>query len=215
MKRFIRLSFLLTVILSMLGLNASAYDMAVRNANGVTIFYNYYNEGKELEVTNDDISQTPYTGNVVIPEEVVYENQTLKVTSIGDRAFYDCSGLTSITIPKSIRSIGYYAFSYSSIYTIESLIEEPFAFDNRLVNDFSKVILFVPVGTKSKYESTEGWNKFHHIVEGSPTHVDEGLQVENDISTIYNISGHRITSPQRGINIVRTKDGKIKKVLVK
>lgn len=147
MKRFIRLSFLHTVVLSMLGLNASAYDMAVRNANGVTIFYNYYNEGKELEVTNDDISQTPYTGNVVIPEEVVYENQTLKVTSIGDRAFYDCSGLTSITIPKSIRSIGYYAFSYGSIYTIESLIEEPFAFDNRLVNDFSKVILFVPVGT--------------------------------------------------------------------
>ena len=102
MKLFIRLSILLTVALSMLGLNASAYDMAVRNANGVIIFYNYYNEGKELEVTNEGISQKPYTGNVVIPEEVTYENQTLKVTSIGDKAFYNSSGLTSITIPKSI-----------------------------------------------------------------------------------------------------------------
>ena len=31
-------------------------------------------------------------------------------TSIGDDAFYCCSGLTSITIPDSVTSIGYYAF---------------------------------------------------------------------------------------------------------
>ena len=33
------------------------------------------------------------------------------VTSIGDGAFSDCSGLTSITIPNSVTSIGNYAFS--------------------------------------------------------------------------------------------------------
>jgi hypothetical protein len=32
------------------------------------------------------------------------------VTSIGDRAFYDCSSLTSITIPDSLTSIGNAAF---------------------------------------------------------------------------------------------------------
>ena len=33
------------------------------------------------------------------------------VTSIGNRAFYNCTGLTSITIPDSVTSIGSYAFS--------------------------------------------------------------------------------------------------------
>ena len=33
------------------------------------------------------------------------------VTSIGDDAFYECSGLTSVTIPSSVTSIGEYAFS--------------------------------------------------------------------------------------------------------
>ena len=39
------------------------------------------------------------------------------VTSIGDYAFYGCSGLTSLTLPSSVTSIGDWAFGYCSELT--------------------------------------------------------------------------------------------------
>lgn len=43
-----------------------------------------------------------YSGNIVIPESVEYRGTTCRVTSIGDKAFYDCSGLASVTIPNNV-----------------------------------------------------------------------------------------------------------------
>ena len=36
--------FLLSLLMSMFGASAFAYDIAVENADGVTIYYNYINE---------------------------------------------------------------------------------------------------------------------------------------------------------------------------
>ena len=37
-----KLFFLFCILLGMLSTNASAYDFAVKNADGVMIYYNYY-----------------------------------------------------------------------------------------------------------------------------------------------------------------------------
>ena len=59
--------------------------------------------------------------DVVIPSTVTYNGTTYSVTSIGDYAFSNCSGLTSIAIPNSITSIGNRAFSNCSGLTFVSI----------------------------------------------------------------------------------------------
>lgn len=67
---------------------------------------------KAVSVTSKG-NQT-YSGDIVIPEKVIYNGKTYSVTSIGYRAFKGCNGLSSIDIPNSVSSIGKNAFSYCS-----------------------------------------------------------------------------------------------------
>ena len=46
-----------------------------------------------------------YSGEVVIPESVEHEGAAYSVTSRGERAFCDCYGLTSVTIPNSVTTV--------------------------------------------------------------------------------------------------------------
>ena len=111
-------TILLTVLMSITGAKAFAHDIEVANDDGVTIYYVWANNNTELSVSyrglNSDYYYYNYSGNVVIPESVVYEGNTYSVTSIGDNAFYNCGGLTSVTIPNSVTYIGYGVFGYCS-----------------------------------------------------------------------------------------------------
>ena len=72
------------------------------------INYDLNAEAKQATVIQK--SSVYYSGEVVIPESVEYEGATYSVTSIEEKAFYHCSGLTSVTIPNGVTSIGNMAF---------------------------------------------------------------------------------------------------------
>jgi len=80
------------------------------------IWYNLITKGKAAEVTKNPSDQNggTYSGAVTIPASIEYEGTTYSVTIIGDYAFSNCSGLTSVTIPESVISIRNYAFENCS-----------------------------------------------------------------------------------------------------
>ena len=106
---------LFTILAMLVSVSAFSHDIEVANADGVTIYYNYITNGTELAVIYRGSKYYEYSnryqGNVVIPASVSYSGKTYPVTSIGERAFNGCDGLTSITIGNSVTSIGNSAFS--------------------------------------------------------------------------------------------------------
>ena len=103
---------LIALMVLLLPVTASAYDFMV---NGLA--YEINSDGTSVSVTYTKLlSDSNYPGltEANIPESVSYNGKTYSVTSIGMEAFYECSGLTSVTIPNSVTSIGGGAFSSCS-----------------------------------------------------------------------------------------------------
>jgi hypothetical protein len=131
------------------------------------------------------------------------------VTSIGAEAFYECPGLTSVTIGSGVTSIGNRAFDGVDIPTVISLIENPFKITGKTSdyrtfsqNTFNNATLYVPKGTIEKYKATDGWKDFANIKEGNPTAINVVENTKDNKAVIYNLNGVRLSEPQKGIIVV-------------
>lgn len=122
------------------------------------IWYNLDTEAKTAEVISE---WTQYSGSIVIPSTLTYNDAQYSVTSIGwgafanckdlinvtiprgvtlieENAFIGCSGLSSINIPNSVTCIGKYAFENCSGITTIVVEEGNTIYDSR--NDCNAII---------------------------------------------------------------------------
>jgi len=108
-----------------------------------------------------------YSGEVVIPSSIDYEGNSYAVTSISSQAFQGSESITAVTIPGSIVSIGEQAFEEcNGLTTITTNIGEPFAIYNVFpANVLTSATLYVPYLKKAAYQATVGWRDFSNIVE--------------------------------------------------
>ena len=102
MKQINQKLWILMVML-WLSLSASAYDF---EADGMA-YYILSVQDLTCSVTSGD---TQYSGDIIIPASVKFQNKELSVVSISKNCFKDCANLFSVDIPSSVKSIGEYCF---------------------------------------------------------------------------------------------------------
>ena len=175
MKQF-KITILFTMLMSITGVKTFAYSIEVANDDNVTIYYNFINDKTELQVcylgTYYSSYPNEYSGDIVIPESVTYNNKTYNVTSIGQHAFRDCSSLTSVTIPNSVTSIGRGAFSWCVGLTsvtigsgMESIYASAFAGCTELTDVYCMAENVPNTDSDAFYQSN---------IENATLHVPEG-----------------------------------------
>jgi len=114
---------LFLALMTILWHSTLAYDFSAVAPSGQTLFYNFVSGGVEVTYPNYVEYEEEFEvfvsyyynyikplGNLTIPDSVSYNGNTYPVIAIGDHAFYECTGLTSLTIPNSISSMGTRAF---------------------------------------------------------------------------------------------------------
>lgn len=97
---------------------------------------------------------------VIIPESV---------TTIELGAFMECTSLEMITIPQSVTSLAKYSFyGCTGLKSVTSMNQNPFEIESNVFetsnNTFTTATLYVPAGSASKYQTTEGWKNFKKFI---------------------------------------------------
>ena len=138
---------------------------------------------------------------------------------IGDKAFYYCRGLTSLTLPDGVTSIYFDAFAgCSGLTSIYVYAEKVPKIDSKAFEGFDakKCTLYVPMGTSSDYWLSDFGDYFENIVEFDATGIDK-TTISTDIEEVtrYSVNGQRLYAPTKGLNIVKYSDGSVKKVTVR
>ena len=127
-----------------------------------------------------------YKGIMPANTHIYIKDGTIEISA---SAFYNCSGLTSVSIPKSVITIGGSAFSNNyNLIDIYCYAEKVPSTNN----DFNRVpikraILHVPSNSIDLYKSTSPWSNFGNIVAIDTTPGHEGQVHINGI--YYKLTG--------------------------
>lgn len=115
--RQLKFTLLLAMLFSVVATPALAYDAQVDG-----IYYNFNTTDGTATVTylktgsysgrygSGYNNASAYTGDVIIPKTVTYNETTYQVVAIDAQAFEYCKNLTSVTIPEGVTTIGSAAF---------------------------------------------------------------------------------------------------------
>jgi hypothetical protein len=166
---------------------------------------------KETEISPNEFYGCTNLKNVYIGDGV---------TSIGDWAFSGCANLDYFAFGSSVNNIGKEAFlDCTAVTRLMSRAQTPPVCGTQALDDINKwnCTLTVPVGYLSAYQAADQWKDFFFIEEGIVDGIAtlKAKNASTDVRAIYDAAGRKLSTLQRGMNVLLMKDGNQRKVLVK
>lgn len=149
---------------------------AVPDTN-VTLTYTSANGAVTISDCNTDA-----TGDLIIPDTIADS----PVTSIGNRAFYDCSGLTSITIPESVDRIVNVAFSKCHSLTSITIPAAVTYIGDHAFYDCNNLATIVVAEDNPSFSSYEGalFNKDGTTLIQAPSNISADFMIPDGVTTL-------------------------------
>lgn len=98
-----------------------------------------------------------------------------------------------------------------NIYSLNP--EPPYVYPNTFTDTQYKIAnVYVPEGSLTKYQEADGWKEFVNLQECTPSGIKNTKTDINMTNKVYyDIQGHNLSFPKRGINIINGKKVLIKK----
>lgn len=195
-----------------------------------------YYDKSDPDFDYDKIDKTTIT----LPLVTTYKDRTFQVNSFSPdterNLFYDietviipegfkamkgnvgnCSTLKKIILPSTLEELTKTFIDCPNLETVISNIEAPFetdAFNTNIISLFTT--LYVPDNSIDNYKTTPSWNQFSSI---QPLSASSVFQPSIDVTELdgvmyYTLDGRQIEKAQKGINLVRYKNGRVSKLII-
>ena len=124
------------------------------------------------------------------------------VTGIGDKAFFGCTGVTTLTLPKSLLDVGSQAFDGCRLRTAVAKSPTPRNYQSAFSTQTSiHSPLYVPQGTRDQYIYNTEWGTFHNVKEYAVSAVQE-----QQAYMLADVSGMHFAVYNAGKGVLEIKD---------
>ena len=120
------------------------------------------------------VKTTTTATDVFLPDSFAVDDVYYKVIAIKEEVFKNKSSIKNLRLPSTLQKIGDNAFAgCKNIGIVTSKVKEPFAISDNVFSVYTGT-LYVPEGSRSKYQNAGGWKNFTTVLEGVRDEVTLG-----------------------------------------